>query len=165
MANEWWRLYESLSGRTKTRAATCGTADALLLDPRKPLPGNRLERIEKKLVDPNILSLYQLSETLNKADALAAEIAITSNSTANGEEKSQVLSHAGNVAGRLAQDPARSPLAHPIAANQMLHHRSTPRRRHHFFESTSCKSFYSASDRYQMLQAQILLLQLRKQSK
>jgi hypothetical protein len=92
----------------------------------KLLPGNRLDRIEKTLVDPNILSLYQLSETLNKADALAAEIAITINSIANGEEKSQVLSHAGNVAGRHAQNPACSPLAHPIAANQMLHHRSTP---------------------------------------
>jgi hypothetical protein len=43
-----------------------------------------------------------------------------------------------------AQNPARSPLAHPIAANQMLHHRSTPRRLHHFFESTSCNIVLSS---------------------
>jgi len=51
-------------------------------------------------VDPNILSLNQLSETLSKAEVLAAEIALIINSIADEEEKSQVLSHASNVAGR-----------------------------------------------------------------
>jgi hypothetical protein len=51
-------------------------------------------------VDPNILSLKQLSETLNKAEVLAAEIALIINSIADEEEKSQALSHASNVAGR-----------------------------------------------------------------
>jgi hypothetical protein len=34
------------------------------------------------VVDPNILSLNQLSETLNKAEVLAAEIALIINSIA-----------------------------------------------------------------------------------
>lgn len=51
-------------------------------------------------MDPNILSLNQLSETLNKADVLAAEVAIIINNIASEEEKSQVLSNASNVAGR-----------------------------------------------------------------
>jgi hypothetical protein len=51
-------------------------------------------------VDPNILSLNQLSEILNKADVLAAELAAIINSIANEEEKSRVSGHASNVAGR-----------------------------------------------------------------
>ena len=51
-------------------------------------------------MDPNILSLNQLSETLNKAEVLAAEIALIITSIADEQAKSQVLSHASNIAGR-----------------------------------------------------------------
>jgi hypothetical protein len=49
---------------------------------------------------PNILSLNQLSETLNKAEVFAAEIACVFSNIADGEEKLQVSSRASKVARR-----------------------------------------------------------------
>ena len=50
------------------------------------------------VVDPNTASLNRLSEILNKADALAGEIANIINNICSGEEKQQALGEASKVA-------------------------------------------------------------------